>query len=67
MSGLSISVSIPAAVGADTAQKKTGVSVSVLTNACVGGVAIEKIISYVPSDILVTIVESADASPAAHL
>ena len=62
-----MSVITPAATGADTAQKNTGVSVSVLTIACVGGVAIVNTISYVPSVIFVTIVVSAVESPAAHL
>lgn len=66
LSGFFISVNTFAAVGADTAQKNTGVSDSALTKACVGGVAIVNTALYVPSVILLTIVESAVVSPEAH-
>ena len=66
MSGLSISDKTPAATGAETAQKKTGVSDSKLTNAWVGGVAMVNTMSYVPSVMLLAIVERVVASPDAH-
>ena len=45
LSGVFISVITPAATGAETAQKNTGVSDSAFTNACVGGVAMVNTIS----------------------
>ena len=66
MSGLSMSVKTFAASGADTAQKNAGVSDSVLTNVCVGGVAIVNTAVYEPSAMLLAIVDKVVASPDAH-